>query len=316
MQEEQEFIQKLLDPKTQHEAFQKLLLDYQKPLYHQIRNIVLNHDDTDDVLQNTFIKVFQNLKNFKGDSKLFSWMYRIATNEALTFINQKAQKQKISTIELQNKTIHNLNADVYFDGDEIEIKLQKAIANLPQKQQLVFKMRYFEELKYEEIAEILNTSIGALKASYHHATKKNRSLYKLKLNFLNPVQSKTIMKAFKINEKSKIKSGFLIPDTYFDDFSKQILSQLPDKEISTIPLLKRNKTLLFAIAAMLVIALFLPIFNQFLFNSEELDTTTIENHLTYQNDITTYELISELEDEDLNKIGTTTELKDETIEDI
>ncbi|WP_374506555.1 RNA polymerase sigma factor [Flavobacterium sp.] len=172
MQEEQEFIQKLLDPKTQHEAFQKLLLDYQKPLYHQIRNIVLNHDDTDDVLQNTFIKVFQNLKNFKGDSKLFSWMYRIATNEALTFINQKAQKEKISTIELQNKTIHNLNADVYFDGDEIEIKLQKAIAILPQKQQLVFKMRYFEELKYEEIAEILNTSIGALKASYHHATKK------------------------------------------------------------------------------------------------------------------------------------------------
>lgn len=124
------------------------------------------------------------------------------------------------------------------------------------------------------------------------------------------------MKAFKINEKSKIKSGFLIPDTYFDDFSKQILSQLPEKEISTIPLLKRNKTLLFAIAAMLVIALFLPIFNQFLSNSEELDTTTIENHLTYQNDITTYELISELEDEDLNKIGTTTELKDETIEDI
>lgn len=172
MQEEQEFIQELLDPKTQNEAFQKLLLSYQKPLYHHIRNIVLNHDDTDDVLQNTFIKVFQNLKNFKGDSKLFSWMYRIATNEALTFIKQKAQKNKTSTEELQNKTINNLTADVYFDGNEIQIKLQKAIALLPTKQQLVFKMKYFEELKYEEIADILDTSVGALKASYHHAVKK------------------------------------------------------------------------------------------------------------------------------------------------
>ena len=172
MQEEKEFIQELLDPKTQNEAFQKLLLTYQKPLYHHIRNIVLNHDDTDDVLQNTFIKVFQNLKNFKGDSKLFSWMYRIATNEALTFIKQKAQKNKTSTEELQNKTINNLTADVYFDGNEIQIKLQKAIALLPTKQQLVFKMKYFEELKYEEIAVILDTSVGALKASYHHAVKK------------------------------------------------------------------------------------------------------------------------------------------------
>lgn len=172
MQEEQEFIQELLDPKTQNEAFQKLLLSYQKPLYHHIRNIVLNHDDTDDVLQNTFIKVFQNLKNFKGDSKLFSWIYRIATNEALTFIKQKAQKNKTSTEELQNKTINNLTADVYFDGNEIQIKLQKAIALLPTKQQLVFKMKYFEELKYEEIADILDTSVGALKASYHHAVKK------------------------------------------------------------------------------------------------------------------------------------------------
>jgi RNA polymerase sigma factor (sigma-70 family) len=172
LQEEKEFIQELLHPKTQNEAFQKLLQNYQKPLYHHIRNIVLNHDDADDVLQNTFIKVFQNLKNFKGDSKLFSWMYRIATNEALTFIKQKAQKNKVSTEELQNKTIDNLKADVYFDGNEIQIKLQKAIALLPQKQQLVFKMKYFEELKYEEIATILETSVGALKASYHHAVKK------------------------------------------------------------------------------------------------------------------------------------------------
>jgi RNA polymerase sigma-70 factor (ECF subfamily) len=172
LQEEEEFIKSLLNPQTQNQAFQKLLQEYQKPLYNHIRNIVLSHDDADDVLQNTFVKVFQHLKNFKGESKLFSWMYRIATNEALTFLNQKAKKSGVSSVELQNKTIDNLKADLYFDGDEIQIKLQKAIATLPEKQQLVFKMKYFEDLKYEEISEILGTSVGALKASYHHAVKK------------------------------------------------------------------------------------------------------------------------------------------------
>jgi RNA polymerase sigma factor (sigma-70 family) len=172
LQEEQEFIQELLNPKTQNQAFQKLLKEYQKPLYNHVRNILLNHDDTDDVLQNTFVKVFQNLNKFKGESKLFSWMYRIATNEALTFLNQKAKKSGISSETLQSKAIDNLKADIYFDGNEIQIKLQKAIIQLPEKQQLVFKMKYFEELKYEEISEILGTSVGALKASYHHAVKK------------------------------------------------------------------------------------------------------------------------------------------------
>lgn len=172
MQEEKEFIQELLNTKTQDKAFQKLLKEYQKPLYNHIRTIVLDHNDTDDVLQNTFIKVFQYLKNFKGESKLFSWMYRIATNEALTFLKQKAKKNGVSSETLQNKAIDNLKSDVYFDGNEIQLKLQKAIVTLPEKQQLVFKMKYFEELKYEEISEILGTSVGALKSSYHHAVKK------------------------------------------------------------------------------------------------------------------------------------------------
>jgi RNA polymerase sigma-70 factor (ECF subfamily) len=170
--EEKEFIQNLLNPKTQNEAFQKLLLDYQRPLYNHIRNIVLNHDDTDDVLQNTFVKVFQNLKNFKGESKLFSWMYRIATNEAITFINKKAKQNGTTSEFVQAKIVENLEADSHFDGDAIQLKLQKAIVNLPEKQQLVFKMRYFEEIKYEEMSTILGTSVGALKASYHHAVKK------------------------------------------------------------------------------------------------------------------------------------------------
>jgi len=172
VQEEKEFIAELLNPKTQQVAFRKLLQLYQKPLYQHIRNIVLNHDDADDVLQNTFIKVFQNLNNFKGESKLFSWLYRIATNEALTFLRQKATKNGISNEDLQQKAIQNLESDVYFNGDEIQLKLQKAIALLPEKQQLVFKMKYFEELKYEEISEIVETSVGALKASYHLAVKK------------------------------------------------------------------------------------------------------------------------------------------------
>lgn len=172
MQEEKEFIQELLNPKTQNQAFEKLLKEYQKPLYNHIRNIVIDHDDADDVLQNTFVKVFQYLNRFKGESRLFSWMYRIASNEALTFLSQKAKKNGISSETLQNKTIDNLKADVYFDGNEIQIQLQKAIVLLPEKQQLIFKMKYFEELKYEEISEILGTSVGALKASYHHAVKK------------------------------------------------------------------------------------------------------------------------------------------------
>jgi RNA polymerase sigma factor (sigma-70 family) len=170
--DEKVFIQELLNPKTQNTAFQKLVSDYQKPLYNHIRNIVLNHDDAHDVLQNTFVKVFRYLNKFKGDSKLFSWIYRIATNEALTFLSLKAKLNGITSEALQNKTIDNLQADAYFDGNEIQLKLQKAIVTLPEKQQLVFKMKYFEELKYEEIAEILGTSVGALKASYHHAVKK------------------------------------------------------------------------------------------------------------------------------------------------
>ncbi len=132
----------------------------------------MNHDDADDVLQNTFVKVFQYLGKFKGESKLFSWIYRIATNEAITFLNNKAKRNGTTSEEMQTKIVNNLQSEDYFDGNEIQIKLQKAIASLPEKQQLVFKMKYYEEIKYEKMSEILGTSVGALKASYHHATKK------------------------------------------------------------------------------------------------------------------------------------------------
>jgi RNA polymerase sigma factor (sigma-70 family) len=145
---------------------------YQERLYWQIRNIVKNHEDADDVLQNTFIKIFRNIEKFKGDSQLFSWMYRIATNESLTFLKQRAKSLQISSEELQQQIIDNLESDIYFEGDQIQLKLQKAIAILPEKQQQVFNMKYFQELKYKEISDILGTSEGALKASYHIASKK------------------------------------------------------------------------------------------------------------------------------------------------
>jgi RNA polymerase sigma factor (sigma-70 family) len=169
---EETLLNELKQLETQAKAFEVLVNTYKERLYWHIRRIVLNHDDTDDVLQNTFIKVFKNIDGFKGDSKLYSWMYRIATNEALTFLKKKSNKLGISDPELQNKMVSNLQADVYFEGDEIQLKLQKAIATLPEKQKLVFNMKYYQEMKYEEISEILNTSVGGLKASYHLAVKK------------------------------------------------------------------------------------------------------------------------------------------------
>lgn len=176
MSNESEFIARLKNPLTKEAAYRELLKLYKERLYWHIRKIVINHNDADDALQNTFIKVYRNIDNFKGDSKLFSWLYRIATNESITLINKNAKRLQISNEEHQTRAIDNLQADVYFEGDEIQLKLQKAIATLPEKQQLVFNMRYFDDLKYKDIAEILETSEGALKASYHIAAKKIEAL--------------------------------------------------------------------------------------------------------------------------------------------
>ncbi|MBC2845859.1 RNA polymerase sigma factor [Winogradskyella flava] len=175
MVDETEFIKRLQNPTSKETAFRELMQFYKERLYWHIRKIVISHDDADDVLQNTFIKVFRSIDKFKGESKLYSWLYRIATNESITLINKNAKRLQISNEEHQNTAINNLAADVYFEGDEIQLKLQKAIATLPQKQQLVFNMKYFDDLKYKEIADILETSEGALKASYHIAVKKIES---------------------------------------------------------------------------------------------------------------------------------------------
>lgn len=172
MIDELQLVEQLKSDTDRDQAFRALIRLYKERLYWHIRNIVKSHDDTDDVLQNTFIKVYKNIDNFKGESQLFSWMYRIATNESITFINKQAKRLQTTNEEAQLIAINNLKADEYFEGDDIQFKLQKAIATLPQKQQLVFNMKYFDDLKFKEISEILETSEGALKASYHIAVKK------------------------------------------------------------------------------------------------------------------------------------------------
>ena len=172
MIDEVTLVEQLQGVQTKEKAFRVLIKQYKERLYWHIRKIVVSHDDTDDVLQNTFIKVFRGIDNFKQDSKLYSWMYRIATNESITFLNKRAKERSVDIAEIKQDLVTSLSSDDWFTGDEIQLILQKAIVTLPQKQQLVFNMKYFDNMKYDEISEILETSVGALKASYFHAVKK------------------------------------------------------------------------------------------------------------------------------------------------
>ena len=169
---DEQILEQFRNETTKEKGFTTLVEKYQEKLYWHIRRIVLNHTDADDVLQNVFIKVWKNLDKFKENSKLYTWLYRIATNESLTFL-KKRNRRSSTPLETDDYDLGAmLTSDPYFDGDEIQIKLQKAIENLPDKQKLVFKMRYYEEMKYDDMSEVLGTSVGALKASYHHAVKK------------------------------------------------------------------------------------------------------------------------------------------------
>ncbi|MFH1319142.1 MAG: sigma-70 family RNA polymerase sigma factor [Bacteroidota bacterium] len=169
---DKELLDKFNNKESRSYAFNLLVRKYQKKLYWHIRRIIIDHDDADDVLQNVFIKVWKGLEKFRADSELYTWLYRIATNESLGFLKQKRTSLFIPMIDVESQLSNSLEDDNYFSGDEIQLKLQKAILTLPQKQRVVFNMKYFEGMKYEEMAGILDTSVGALKASYHHAVKK------------------------------------------------------------------------------------------------------------------------------------------------
>ncbi len=170
--DDREIIEGASSPDKAEQAFKQLVLKYQERLYWHIRKIVISHEDADDVLQNTLIKVWKSLPGFRSESGLYTWLYRIATNESLTLLKQNKRKILSPWGDSEMRLSEQLEADPFFDGDEASLKLQKAILKLPEKQRLVFNMKYFDEMKYEEMSKILHTSVGALKASYHHAVKK------------------------------------------------------------------------------------------------------------------------------------------------
>lgn len=175
---EEDILQLLRNPDTQRQGFALVVEEYSERLYWQIRKMVYSHDDANDILQDVFIKAWLNIEKFRGDAKLSTWLYKIAINESITFINRSKAKLNLSIDDSDSFLLNKLEGDEYFDGDKAQLLLQQAVVRLPEKQRLVFQMKYFNELKYDEISEILGTSVGALKASYHHAVKKVESFLK------------------------------------------------------------------------------------------------------------------------------------------
>lgn len=170
--DDERLVERLRDPSTCRAAFSDLIKTYSEPLYRQIRRMVQSHDDADDILQNTFLKAWQNIHLFRGDAKLTTWLYKIAINESLSHLDREQRRRAQSIDDEESALVNSIEADEWVDGDELALHLRKAIATLPEKQRLVFNMHYYDEMKYEQMSEILGTSVGALKASYHHAVKK------------------------------------------------------------------------------------------------------------------------------------------------
>ncbi len=170
--DDKELLYQFKQSATRERAFTGIMKKYQEKLYWHIRRMVIDHDDANDVLQNVFIKVWNALDNFREDSQLYTWLYRIATNESLTFIEQQKKRTSVSLSNVENGLANKIVAEKHFDAGKLEWKLQLAIQQLPEKQRLVFNLRYYDEMPYEEMSKLLDTSEGALKASYHHAVKK------------------------------------------------------------------------------------------------------------------------------------------------
>ena len=169
---DQELLEKFREEGSRHYAFNLLVKKYQQRLYWHIRRIVIDHDDSNDIIQNVFIKVWKALDGFRNDSQLYTWLYRIATNESITFLNSKKKRFTISFDDVEHELSNSLSSDTYFSGEKIQLKLQQAVLKLPTQQRIVFNMKYYDGMKYEEISAILGVSVGGLKASYHHAVKK------------------------------------------------------------------------------------------------------------------------------------------------
>jgi len=167
-----ELLVEFRNPVTKEKAFTSIIKKYQEKLYWHLRRMVVDHDDANDVLQNVMIRVWNGLENFREDSQLYTWLYRVATNECLTFLEQQKKRAAVSLSDVESGLENKIKADQNFDGNKLEWKLQLGIQQLPEKQRIVFQLRYYDEMPYEEMSRVLETSEGALKASYHHAVKK------------------------------------------------------------------------------------------------------------------------------------------------
>ncbi len=167
-----ELLSLLADPESRNQAFNTIVKKYSKQLYFHVRRMVIDHDDADDIIQDSFIKAYTKIENFRSESSIYTWLYKIATNTTLNFLAKKKRSVTFSALSYEDSLVDKIESDTFFDGDSLQKDLQKAVLMLPEKQRLVFNMKYFDEMKYEDISEILGTSVGGLKASYHHAVTK------------------------------------------------------------------------------------------------------------------------------------------------
>ena len=205
---EREVLALLQEESTQKRGFEMIVAQYSEQLYWQIRRMVLSHEDANDLLQNTFVKAWLNIDYFRAEAKLSTWLYRIALNECLTFLNKQRAASTVSLDAPEADTLQKLESDPYFSGDKAQMALQKALLTLPEKQRMVFNLKYYQEMKYEQMSDIFGTSVGALKASYHHAVKKIE----------------------KILKKVGTENAFHVPEGYFENFTSELMNRLPEKE--------------------------------------------------------------------------------------
>ena len=170
--DDNEIVRLFHSEKGEERAFRMLVEKYSQPLYWHIRKIVMCHEDSDDILQETFVKIWQGLKEFRQEAKLFTWMFRVATNEAINFLAEKKRRPYGNSEEITPELANRLESDLFFSGDDIQKELQRAVLKLPERQRIVFNMKYFDDMRYEDIAEVLGVAVGTLKATYHNAVKK------------------------------------------------------------------------------------------------------------------------------------------------
>ena len=237
---------------------------YSKKLYWHIRRLVILHEDADDALQNTFINAWRNIGEFRNESAIYTWLYKIATNEALSLINKRKRNNTVPLEDMESYFQSSAEGSTWFDGDAAEIKLQNAILSLPDKQRIVFNLKYFDEMTYEDMSKVLNTSEGALKASYHHAVKKIEKKTDGGLNFSEKTTSKITMTQ---PEKISRNNPFKVPENYFEDLNRKIIEETSGKTATEHKGTRKFYPYLLAAASVAVIAVLSYTVSEYLIKS-------------------------------------------------